>query len=78
MPFSIVCMLRTYMVQTWLNKIFQEVGTMDLSREITYEKEGGDKPITVKVERCFQCEATIQQIILELLKKRLDAGGGLG
>jgi len=50
---------------------------MDLSREITYEKEGGDKPITVKVERCFQCEATIQQIILELLKRRLDTGGGL-
>ncbi|WP_349671209.1 hypothetical protein [Lacrimispora sp.] len=51
---------------------------MDLSREITYEKEGRDKPLTVKVEQCFQCEATIQQLILELLKRRLNAGGGLG
>lgn len=51
---------------------------MDLSREITYEKVGGDRPLTVKVERCFQCEATIQQLILELLKRRLNAGGGLG
>ncbi|MGC6176405.1 hypothetical protein [Lacrimispora sp. 38-1] len=77
MPFSFVCSLRKYKVQTWQNKIFQEVGTMDLSKEITYEKESGEKPVTVKVERCFQCEATIQQIILNLLKRRLHAGGGL-
>nr|WP_314463643.1 hypothetical protein [uncultured Clostridium sp.] len=49
---------------------------MDLSREITYEKKWGEKPVTVQVERCFQCEAAVPQIIFDLLKRRLDAGGG--
>lgn len=64
-----------YMVQTLMNKIFQEVGIMDLSKESTYEKKWGEKQTAVLIERCYQGEATVKELVLCLLKKRLEAGG---
>ena len=64
-----------YMVQTCLNKIFQEVGIMDLSKESTYEKKWGEKQTEVLVEHCYKGEASVTELVLSLLKKRLEAGG---
>lgn len=61
------------MVQTCLNKLFQEVDTMNTPDQTTYER----KNITVKVERIFTGGKTSKELVLELLKKRRD-GGGLG
>ncbi len=44
---------------------------MDSWEQVTYEK----KNTTVKVERIFAGEKTVQELVLELLKKRRDAGG---
>ena len=63
-----------YMVQTVMNKIFQEVGIMDLSKESTYEKKWGEKKTVVLIERCYQGEASVKELVLSLLKKRLEAG----
>ena len=64
-----------YMVQTLVNKIFQEVGIMDLSKESTYEKIWGEKQTAVLIERCYKGEASVKELVLSLLKKRLEAGG---
>ena len=61
------------MVQTFLNKLFQEVDTMNTPDQKTYK----GKNITVKVERIFTGGKTSKELVLELLKKRRD-GGGLG
>ncbi len=58
------------MVQTCLNRISQEVAVMDLSDRVTYE----EKNMTIKVERVFIGEKTAKERVLELLKKRRDAG----
>lgn len=62
-----------HMVQTFLNKLFQEVDTMNTPDQTTYKR----KNITVKVERIFTGGKTSKELVLELLKKRRD-GGGLG
>ncbi len=59
------------MVQTCLNKLFQEVDTMNTPDQTTY----GRKNITVKVERIFTGGKTSKELVLELLKKRRDGGG---
>ena len=59
-----------YMVQTHLNKISQEVHEMDSSDQVTYE----EKNMTVKVDRFFFGERTAKELVLELLKKRREAG----
>lgn len=59
-----------YMVQTHLNKISQEVHEMDSSDQVAYE----EKNMTVKVERVFIGEKTAKELVLELLKKRREAG----
>jgi len=59
-----------YMVQTHLNKISQEVHEMDSSVQVTYE----EKKVTVKVERVFIGEKTEKELVLELLRKRREAG----
>ena len=64
-----------YMVQTFMNKIFQEVGIMDLSKESAYEKKWGEKQTAVLIERCYLGEASVKELVLNLLKKRLEAGG---
>ncbi len=58
------------MVQTCLNRISQEVVEMDLSDQVTYE----EKNMTIKVERVFIGEKPVKELVLELLKKRRDAG----
>ncbi len=58
------------MVQTCLNRISQEVDDMDSSDQVTYE----EKNMTIKVERVFTGEKTVKERVLELLKKRRDAG----
>ncbi len=58
------------MVQTCLNRISQEVDDMDSSDQVTYE----EKNMTIKVERVFNGEKTAKELVLELLKKRRDAG----
>ncbi|SET91689.1 Uncharacterised protein [Lacrimispora sphenoides] len=58
------------MVQTCLNRISQEVDEMDSSDQVTYE----EKNMTIKVERVFIGEKTAKERVLELLKKRRDAG----
>ncbi len=58
------------MVQTCLNRISQEVVEMDLSDQVTYE----EKNMTIKVERVFIGEKAVKELVLELLKKRRDAG----
>lgn len=58
------------MVQTCLNRISQEVVEMDLSDQVTYE----EKNMTIKVERVFIGEKAVKELVLELLKKRWDAG----
>jgi hypothetical protein len=63
------------MVQSFMNKIFQEVGIMDLSKESTYEKKWGEKQTSVMIERCYKGEASVKELVLSLLKKRLEAGG---
>lgn len=64
------------MVQTRLNKIFQEVDTMEQSKEITYEKDRGEKTITVFVERNYKGEASAKELILRLLKRQMSALDG--
>lgn len=59
-----------YMVQTHLNNISQEVHEMDSSDQVTYE----EKNMTVKVERVFIGEKTAKELVLELLRKRWEAG----
>ncbi len=59
-----------YMVQTRLNNISQEVHEMDSSDQVTYE----EKNMTVKVERVFIGEKTAKELVLELLRKRWEAG----
>lgn len=58
------------MVQTCLNRISKEVVEMDLSDQVTYE----EKNMTIKVERVFIGEKAVKELVLELLKKRRDAG----
>jgi hypothetical protein len=58
------------MVQTGRNKFSQEVHEMDSSDQVTYEEEN----MTVKVERVFIGEKTAKELVLELLKKRREAG----
>jgi hypothetical protein len=58
------------MVQTHLNKISQEVHEMDSSVQVTYE----EKKVTVKVERVFIGEKTAKELVLELLRRRREAG----
>jgi hypothetical protein len=58
------------MVQTHLNKISQEVREMDSSVQVTYE----EKKVTVKVERVFIGEKTAKELVLELLRRRREAG----
>jgi hypothetical protein len=58
------------MVQTGRNKFSQEVHEMDSSDQVTYE----EKNMTVKVERVFIGEKTAKELVLELLKKRREAG----
>jgi len=58
------------MVQTCLNRICQEVDDMDSSNKVTYE----EKNMTIKVERIFNGEKTAKEQVLELLKKRREAG----
>ncbi|WP_312429630.1 hypothetical protein [Lacrimispora sp.] len=43
---------------------------MDSSDQVTYE----EKNMTIKVERVFNGEKTAKELVLELLKKRRDAG----
>ncbi|WP_313180140.1 hypothetical protein [Lacrimispora sp.] len=43
---------------------------MDLSDQVTYE----EKNMTIKVERVFIGEKAVKELVLELLKKRRDAG----
>ncbi|MDR1547590.1 MAG: hypothetical protein LBT06_03245 [Hungatella sp.] len=43
---------------------------MDSSDQVTYEEEN----MTVKVERVFIGEKTAKELVLELLKKRREAG----
>ncbi|WP_313579389.1 hypothetical protein [Lacrimispora sp.] len=43
---------------------------MDSSDRVTYE----EKNMTIKVERVFTGEKTAKERVLELLKKRRDAG----
>ena len=59
------------MVQTCLNKLFQEVDAMNRPDQAIYE----GKNITVKVERIFTGGKTSKELDLELLKKRRDGGG---
>ena len=59
-----------HMVQTGRNKFSQEVHEMDSSDQVTYEEEN----MTVKVERVFIGEKTAKELVLELLKKRREAG----
>ncbi|WP_170072448.1 hypothetical protein [Lacrimispora xylanisolvens] len=47
---------------------------MDLSKESTYEKKWGEKKTAVLIERCYQGEASVKELVLSLLKKRLEAG----
>ncbi len=58
------------MVQTCLNRIAQGVNDMNSSDQATYE----GKNMTVKVERVFIGEKTAKELVLELLKKRREAG----
>jgi len=48
---------------------------MDLSQESTYEKKWGEKQTAVLIERCYKGEASVKELVLSLLKKRLEAGG---
>lgn len=48
---------------------------MDLSKESTYEKKWGEKQTAVLVEHCYKGEASVKELVLSLLKKRLEAGG---
>ncbi len=48
---------------------------MDLSKKSTYEKKWGEKQTAVLIERCYQGEASVKELVLCLLKKRLEAGG---
>ncbi len=50
-------MFIAHMVQTCLNRIFQEVAGMDSSDQVT-----------------FIGEKTVKELVMELLKKRRDAG----
>ena len=43
---------------------------MDSSDQVTYE----EKNTTIKVERVFIGEKTAKELVMELLKKRRDAG----
>lgn len=43
---------------------------MDSSDQVTYE----EKNMTVKVERVFTGEKTAKELVLELLRKRREAG----
>ena len=63
-------MFIAHMVQTCLNRISQEVAEMDSSDQVTYE----EKNTTIKVERVFIGEKTVKELVMELLKKRRDAG----
>ncbi len=46
---------------------------MDLSKDITYEKKWGEKQTAVLVERSYKGEASVKELVLSLLKKRLEA-----
>lgn len=63
-------MFIAHMVQTCLNRIFQEVAGMDSSDQVTYE----EKSMSINVERVFIGEKTVKELVMELLKKRRDAG----
>ncbi len=61
------------MVQTGTNKIFQEVHGMNPSNQVTYEEYN----VTVKVERIFTGEKTVDEMVLELLRKQRENRGFL-
>jgi len=63
-------MFIAHMVQTCLNRISQEVAEMDSSDQVTYE----EKNMSINVERVFIGEKTVKELVMELLKKRRDAG----
>ena len=44
---------------------------MEQSKEITYEKDRGEKTITVHVERIYKGEAPAKELILKLLKRQI-------
>ncbi len=58
-----------------MNKIFQEVASWICPRMSTYEKKWGEKQTAVMIERCYKGEASVKELVLSLLKKRLEAGG---
>ena len=63
-------MFIAHMIQTCLNRISQEVAGMDSSDQVTYE----EKNLSINVERVFIGEKTVKELVMELLKKRRDAG----
>ncbi|GLB30025.1 hypothetical protein LAD12857_19480 [Lacrimispora amygdalina] len=46
---------------------------MDLSKEIIYEKKWGGKQTAILVEHFYKGEASVKELVLSLLKKRLEA-----
>lgn len=46
---------------------------MDLPKEITYEKKWEGKQTKILVEHCYKGNASVKELVLSLLKKRLEA-----